>query len=129
MLLTRDRQLAARRGVSTLLIEDEELAGQVRQVVETIGPSPTGAFTRCSVCNRRLAPLSREEARNRVPSHVYRTQQEFCRCPECGRVYWRGTHWEHMKEVLGDWWDLTLPDDRSIMETSSAGNPSGSGEA
>jgi len=33
MLLTRDRQLAARRGVSALLIEDEELAGQVRQVV------------------------------------------------------------------------------------------------
>ena len=129
MLLTRDRQLAARRGVSALLIEDEELAGQVRQVVETVGPSPTGAFTRCSVCNRQLAPLSREEARDRVPPHVYRTQQEFRLCPACGRVYWRGTHWEQMKEILGDWRDLTLPDDRSMMEASSAGNPSGSGEA
>ena len=124
LLLTRDRQLAARRGVAALLIESEELAEQVQQVVATIGPSPAGAFTRCSVCNGRLTLLGREEARDRVPSHVHRTQQEFRLCPECGRVYWRGSHWDRMKETLGNWPDLTLTGDWSIMESSSVREPS-----
>jgi len=103
LLLTRDRQLAARRGVSALLIESEELAAQVRQVVTAVGPSPEGAFTRCPVCNGRLTPLSREEARERVPPHVHCTQQVFRLCTECDRVYWRGTHWEQMRDILGNW--------------------------
>lgn len=128
LLLTRDRQLAARRGVHALLIESEELAGQVRQVVATVGPSPDGAFTRCPVCNGQLTLLGREEARDRVPPHVHRTQQEFRLCSECGRVYWRGTHWAHIKETLGNWPDLTLTDNRSIMESSSVGEPSRGGD-
>jgi uncharacterized protein with PIN domain len=102
LLLTRDRQLASRRGAPALLIESEELAEQVRQVIETVGPSPEGAFTRCPVCNQRLAPLSHEEARGRVPPHVHRTQHEFHLCPACDRVYWRGTHWQRMRETLDD---------------------------
>lgn len=116
LLLTRDRQLAARPGVLALLIESEELAAQVRQIVEAVGPPPEGAFTRCPVCNGRLTPLSREEARERVPPHVCRTQREFRLCAVCGHVYWRGTHWERMRKVLGGWQDLTLGQDQSIME-------------
>lgn len=100
LLLTRDRQLAKRRGAPALLIESEELADQVQQVVSTVGASPEGAFTRCPVCNERLASLSREAARERVPPHVYRTQPEFRLCPACSRVYWRGTHWQRMREAL-----------------------------
>jgi len=103
LLLTRDHQLAARRAVSALLIESEDLAAQVRQVVEVVGPSPEGAFTRCPVCNGRLAPLSREAARERVPPHVYRTQEAFRLCTACDRVYWRGTHWARMRQMLGNW--------------------------
>jgi uncharacterized protein with PIN domain len=127
LLVTRDHQLAARRGVSVLLIQSEELAGQVRQVVAAIGSSPEGAFTRCLVCNQCLTPLSRERARARVPLHVYRAHQEFQLCQECGRVYWRGTHWDRMKETVDNWQDLTLMNDRSIMEVGAAEDPSGGG--
>jgi uncharacterized protein with PIN domain len=129
LLLTRDRQLASQRGVSALLIESEELAAQVQQVVTAVGPSPTGTFSRCPVCNRQLAPLSHDEARDRVPPHVYRTQQEFRLCPECDRVYWQGSHWERMKEILADWQDLTLTGNQSIMEVNSARDPSADREA
>jgi len=100
LLLTRDGQLARRRGVSALLIQSQELAEQVRQVVETVGPSPEGAFTRCPLCNERLVSLAREAAQQRVPAHVYRTQQTFRLCPACDRVYWQGSHWHNMKETL-----------------------------
>lgn len=107
LLLTRDHELAARRGISALLIESENLTSQLRQVVAVVGPSLEGAFTRCPVCNEPLISLSRQAAGGRVPPHVHRTQQEFRLCPVCERVYWRGTHWERMKKAL----DLTLGDD------------------
>ena len=129
LLLTRDRRLATRRGVTALLIESQELTEQVRQVVTTVGLSPTEAFSRCPVCNGRLVPLSHDEARDRVPPHVHRTQQRFRLCPECDRVYWQGTHWERMREILADWQDLTLANDQSIMDASPARDPSGNRKA
>lgn len=119
LLLTRDRQLAARRGVSALLIESDELAAQLRQVVAAVGPSADGAFTRCPVCNARLSPMRRRAARERVPLHVYNTHREFRFCSGCDRVYWRGTHWARMKEFLDDGQDLTLTGDQSIMVETS----------
>jgi uncharacterized protein with PIN domain len=35
-----------------------------------------------------------------VPPFVGRTQPHFTRCPSCGRFYWRGTHWQRMRERL-----------------------------
>jgi hypothetical protein len=72
------------------------------------------------VCNRALVSLSREEARDRVPPHVYRTQADFRLCPACERVYWRGSHWRRMKEMLANWQDLTLEGDRGIMHDESS---------
>ena len=33
-------------------------------------------------------------------AYVAQTQEQFSICPVCRRVYWRGTHWQHMKERL-----------------------------
>jgi uncharacterized protein with PIN domain len=35
-----------------------------------------------------------------VPPFVASTQSEFRRCPACGRLYWRATHAERMRERL-----------------------------
>ncbi len=62
-------------------------------------------FTRCIECNHTLERLEREDAFGLVPDFVYRTCVRFARCPQCGRVYWEGTHTENMtrrlKELLG----------------------------
>jgi hypothetical protein len=36
----------------------------------------------------------------RVPPYVRQTQSRYSECPECGRIYWAGTHWQRMREVL-----------------------------
>lgn len=100
VLLTRDRALAARRGLRTLLIESEALEEQVRQVWQTLGPPPDPALSRCSLCNLSLKPASREEVAGRIPPYVLRTQTEFRICPGCGRVYWPGTHLEQMRRQM-----------------------------
>jgi uncharacterized protein with PIN domain len=100
ILLTRDRELAQRRGVRLLLVEAEELEDQVRQVLSDLDLVPGGAFSRCPVCNESLQALDRAAAEARVPSYVAKTQRTFRLCPGCERVYWRGTHWKQMGERL-----------------------------
>ena len=106
IILTRDRELAFhRKGVRTIFIQSEDLGAQWRQLRDDLGLSYDVTGSRCPECNVPLEPLSREEAKPLVPPYVYETQKEFKRCPRCGRVYWRATHWEkmnsHLRKILG----------------------------
>jgi uncharacterized protein with PIN domain len=103
VLLTRDHGLAGRRGLRTLLIRSEALEEQVREVQDALGPPPDLALSRCAVCNTALESISSEEAADRVPPYVLRTQTDFRRCPGCGRVYWPGTHVDEMQNRMGEW--------------------------
>lgn len=100
VLLTRDRELARRRGVRTLLIESETLGEQLRQVLADLNLDPDRPFSRCPVCNEPLQMLDREAARSRAPAYVAQTQQTFHICPVCQRLYWPGTHRQQMDEFL-----------------------------
>jgi uncharacterized protein with PIN domain len=100
VLLTRDRELAQRRGLRVLLIASQRLDDQVRQVLDDLQLESNRAFSRCPVCNELLKPMDWETARSRVPVYVARTQQDFHFCPACQRIYWRGTHWQQMGDRL-----------------------------
>jgi uncharacterized protein with PIN domain len=103
VLLTRDRRLTERRlARNHLLVFSDDVDEQVRQVLAALGvrPDPARLFRRCLRCNLPLAPVPAAEARERVPDFVARTQEEFRRCPGCGRIYWRATHVERMRERL-----------------------------
>jgi len=100
LILTRDTKLARRRGVRCLLIKSELIEEQLPQVVNDLGLVPANPFSRCAVCNTPLEEIKRSAAKERVPPYVFRTQERFKLCPQCGRIYWRGTHWEGMKERI-----------------------------
>jgi uncharacterized protein with PIN domain len=100
VLLTRDRELARRRGMQTLLIRSQVLDEQIQQVLSELDLELAPSFSRCPVCNEKLVPLDRQEARSRVPPYVAKTQEQFRLCPGCERVYWPGSHWEQMEERL-----------------------------
>jgi uncharacterized protein with PIN domain len=64
-------------------------------------PLTGGAFLgRCLECNRPLAAVPHEAARERVPPYVWATQQRFHGCPGCGRLYWGATHRANMLSEL-----------------------------
>ena len=102
-ILTRDRRLVLRRRARNhLLIRSDEVGEQVRQVVAELGftPDPERFLARCLRCNVPLESVPAAAAREQVPPFVASTQQEFRRCPSCGRLYWRATHAERMRERL-----------------------------
>ena len=100
LLLTRDQELARRRGLRSLLIESDRLEDQLRQVLEELGLDNKSVDARCALCNTSLQAISPSEVKSRVPAYVYARHDEFSWCPQCDKVYWRGTHWERMKELI-----------------------------
>jgi uncharacterized protein with PIN domain len=98
MILTRDTALAARPlAANHLLLTVDRVEEQMDQVLSTFPHEMTDApLTRCSVCNEALVPVSREDAIDLVPPHIYEKNAEFMQCSACGRTYWRGSHVKNM---------------------------------
>lgn len=106
VLLTRDRGIMARRSVTrgevrAILLESDDTWQQLEQVVRTLRLDPALApMSRCAACNGLLEVVAPEQARAHVPPFVGATQRQFTHCPDCGRYYWRGTHWRRVAEQL-----------------------------
>jgi uncharacterized protein with PIN domain len=60
------------------------------------------AFTRCLVDNALLVAADGEQA-SRVPADARRPGEPLCTCPQCGRIYWRGSHYKRMRARLSGW--------------------------
>jgi uncharacterized protein with PIN domain len=106
ILLTRDTGILKRRVVTSgrltaVLMQSEQPEQQMKQLVSTYDiKNQSHPFTLCLECNQQLIERSPEEVKNRVPPYVYRTQKQYMECPECHRIYWRGTHWKAMLNKL-----------------------------
>jgi uncharacterized protein with PIN domain len=104
IVLTRDREMMRRKGIRCLYVDSQVLEEQLRQVVGELGlPSEDEGRikgARCPVCNQSLVRLSREEVRPHVPPYVWQTQSTFHRCAECERIFWPGTHWQHIQKTF-----------------------------
>jgi uncharacterized protein with PIN domain len=58
-----------------------------------------GRFQRCILCNRRLRSLEKEKMEGKVPDFVFAHQISFFGCPQCGRIYWQGSHSSAMSRI------------------------------
>jgi uncharacterized protein with PIN domain len=47
-----------------------------------------------------LEEIRKEAAEGLVPAFVYEKCAHFRRCPLCGKIFWPGTHGEHVEEYL-----------------------------
>ena len=97
LILTRDRGLKKKHPPEFIFIGSDRYGEQLRQVIEACGLEPWDKlFTRCLNCNSLLQSRSKESVQEIVPSYVFATQEKFCWCPQCRRVYWPATHHEKM---------------------------------
>jgi uncharacterized protein with PIN domain len=100
LVLTRDTRLSPRLPPSQcLFIESDHYDKQLRQVIDRLG-WPTRTGHRCLRCNLLLEAADKAELRDRVPEFVWLRHDKFARCPGCLRIYWEGTHFQRMTEVV-----------------------------
>ena len=104
IILTMDRKLTERESAkNSLLIKSPSYKEQLKQVITHYNIDyKTEIFTRCLVCNNLLETIEKEKIKDRIPSYVYSTQDEFDICPQCDRIYWSGTHRTKMLGMLGE---------------------------
>jgi uncharacterized protein with PIN domain len=101
ILLTRDAELFNRGGFVGLLIQGQNLEAQLAQVISEAKLKPqVSASIRCPLCNEPLQTVTKEQVESLVPAYVYATQQDFTRCPRCGKIFWKGTHWRRIERRL-----------------------------
>ena len=104
-IITRDRYILERRQVTTgqvtaVLLTSDDFREQMRYLREALGLDVDNVFSLCIECNQPLRSVCRQRAKDRVPSFVFRTQEQFLECPGCRKTYWRGTHWHNMLDEL-----------------------------
>jgi uncharacterized protein with PIN domain len=94
ILLTRDRALLKRRAVTHgLFVHSEHPEEQTLEVVRRLDLKQRLApFSRCVRCNGRLIGVSKDEVIDRLEPLTRRYYDDFSRCPDCGRIYWPGSH-------------------------------------
>ncbi|MEW5901748.1 MAG: Mut7-C RNAse domain-containing protein, partial [Acidobacteriota bacterium] len=102
VLLTKDHGLLDRsRGIQTLFIESDRWEDQLRQTLDSLRLRPlVRPHSRCLQCNVGLKSLPKQRAKNLVAPFVYERAKAFALCPSCGRVFWRGTHFDDMTAKL-----------------------------
>ena len=97
ILLTRRRKLLDKQSV--LFIRHDRIDDQLKQVFAELELSlqPNLLFSRCIACNKTVEPVAREEIWGQVPDFTYHNAPGFTRCPQCGKIYWPGSHVERAR--------------------------------
>nr|WP_282594504.1 Mut7-C RNAse domain-containing protein [Halomarina salina] len=97
-LVTRNVQLAGRASAS-MLLRERDVVHQLGELHEagvdlTLDETPTY----CGSCNGLLERVAPEE-----PTAEYAPDprdERVWRCVDCGQQFWRGSHWDSVRETL-----------------------------
>lgn len=102
IILTRDLGILKRQAVERgHFVRATESGAQLREVVRAFQlENRLRPFTRCRACNVELDETSKESVAERLPPEVRLRFDRFTECPQCRRVFWRGTHYERLERLL-----------------------------
>ena len=104
IVLTRDLGLLKRKALTRgyrLRSANPQL--QVKEVVHAFSlEEDLRPFTRCMSCNSLLRSVARPVVADCVPPRVFRRFRRFTFCAGCGRIYWRGTHFQRLERFIRD---------------------------
>lgn len=102
ILLTRDRGLLMRNIITHgYLVKDSDPGRQLMEVMqhfqlkESVSP-----FSRCLSCNGRLEEVQKEDVIDLLQPQTRQFYQQFFRCNQCGKIYWRGSHYQRMQNFV-----------------------------
>jgi uncharacterized protein with PIN domain len=104
VLLTRDRRLLMRKAIRLgYCIHQTEPRQQVVEVLQRFRlKDQIRPFQRCLRCNSPLQKVSKQEILERLEPLTKKYFEEFHICPSCHQIYWKGSHYGHMLEVIDE---------------------------
>ncbi len=102
ILLTRDVGLLKRAVVTRgYYVRETSPRRQLEEVLRRFDLLRLAApFTRCMACNGALQVIEKELVRDSLPARIFEGRDGFLRCESCGRVYWKGSHYDRMWTLI-----------------------------
>ncbi len=102
IVLTRDRALLMHRALEAgCYLRDPEPLAQLADVAGRYGLDlGMRQPSRCLECNGLPLPVAKDEVAALLQPRTCAGFAEFWRCPQCARVYWRGSHWRRMRAAI-----------------------------
>jgi len=103
-VLSRSRSLLKRRELTrAMLVRPDDPQEQVRQVATRfLLAGREHRFSRCSVCNGEIEPVSKAEVLALIPPKTAVWLDDYYRCTGCGKLYWEGTHADRLRAMFPD---------------------------
>lgn len=104
IVLTRDVGLLKQKAVKFgYWIRSQHLEEQLKEVIKHFRlKSEFEPLSRCLVCNSTIVLTDKEKVEDLLPPKTKLYFQDFFQCPDCQRVYWKGSHYERMKAFVKD---------------------------
>jgi uncharacterized protein with PIN domain len=102
VFVTRDTRIPAVAGVKKIVLKDQKLENQLKQLCKELDlrPDPALFFSRCTLCNQPTQPVEKASVLASLPEKVRSLQTSFFRCPKCSKLYWTGTHVYNTKKKI-----------------------------
>jgi uncharacterized protein with PIN domain len=102
ILLTRDRRMLMRKMVrSGYCLRSLDSRKQLDEVLRRFDLyRQVLPFQRCLRCNTPLEIISKDAVLDRLEPLTRLYFADFRICPACGQIYWKGSHYEHMQEII-----------------------------
>ena len=100
--LTRDRGLLKRKIIKRgYCLRSLDSRQQVKEVLHRFDLlRSVKPFQRCVHCNGMLEDVDKKEIVDQLLPKTKRYYDEFRRCSECAQVYWKGSHFERIVNII-----------------------------
>jgi uncharacterized protein with PIN domain len=101
-ILTKDRDLLKQNDVTHgYWIRSDNPDEQLKEIINRFDlKNEIKEFSRCLECNTILIHVEKEKILDRLPPKVKQRQNEFFYCTNCDKVYWKGSHFDKMKNLI-----------------------------
>ncbi len=105
VLLTRDLELFQRaktRGVDAFFVEEVTTSEKIAAVARRyqIRLDFDTSLSRCPTCGSAIRTAEKSEVSGKVPEGTFAHYTEFWICVGCSKVYWQGSHWTSIREIV-----------------------------
>ena len=112
ILLTRDTMLLKRNIVTHgCWLHSQDPEEQTIEILKRLDlMNSVKPFTRCPDCGAFLESVSKDTILHRLEPLTKKYYNEFKTCTDCGKIYWKGSHYEPLMKLL-ERLNIVIPDD------------------
>jgi uncharacterized protein with PIN domain len=125
ILLTRDLGLLKRKVITHgTFVRATDPRHQVHEIVRRFQLAGwISPFSRCVSCNGLLEDVPKVEVASQLPPMTRQLYDEFRRCRDCRKLYWRGAHHARLEQIVAE----ASVDEPEIVRVEGSHGAAGSG--